>query len=58
MFRPPPPARMPRVDPLARGKATDTLELTELEAPLLDVVLEPGHILYVPAGFPHTTGTM
>ena len=38
------------------GKSKDTLELSELSAPLLDVVMSPGQILYVPAGFPHTTG--
>ena len=38
------------------GKSKDTLELSELAAPLLDVVMSPGQILYVPAGFPHTTG--
>lgn len=40
------------------GKSKDTLELSELSAPLLDVVMSPGQILYVPAGFPHTTGTI
>ena len=57
VFRPPPPSRMPRADPLARGKIKDTLELTELEPPLIDTVLRPGHVLYVPAGFPHATDT-
>ena len=58
VFSPPPPSRMPRADPLARGKSKDMLELTELAAPLLDIVLKPGHVLYVPAGFPHTTDTV
>ena len=47
---------MPKADPLARGKSKDKLELTELSSPLLDIVLTPGQVLYVPAGFPHTTG--
>merc|ERR1711871_13191 len=29
----------------------------ELEEPLLDVVLSPGNVLYIPAGYPHTTDT-
>ena len=37
---------------------TDILEMSELDGPLLDIVLKPGQILYVPAGFPHTTDTM
>jgi hypothetical protein len=45
-------------DPLARGKAHDSLEMSELGEPLLDCVLAPGHVLYVPAGFPHTTDTV
>ena len=39
------------------GKSKDTLSLSELKEPLIDVVMRPGQILYVPAGFPHTTGT-
>lgn len=45
-------------DPLARGKAHDSLDMSELGEPLLDCVLAPGHVLYVPAGFPHTTDTI
>ena len=41
---------------LLTGKSKDTLELSELSVPLVDVVMQPGQILYVPAGFPHTTG--
>lgn len=33
-------------------------DLSELEAPLIDTVLKPGQMLYVPAGFPHTTDTV
>ena len=58
VFAPPPPHKKPLSDPLARGKAHDALSLSELDAPLLDVVLHPGMCLYVPAGFPHTTDTV
>lgn len=57
VFRPPEPQRQYRADPFARGKATDVLTLSELDSePLVDTVLMPGQVLYVPAGFPHTTG--
>jgi uncharacterized membrane protein YgcG len=58
VYTPPPPDAKPHADPLARGKAHDALRLDELAAPLLDVVLRPGDMLYVPAGFPHTTDTV
>jgi len=59
VFAPPPPARMVRADPFARGKGKDLLEISELDAkPLLDIVLKPGQVLYVPGGFPHTTDTV
>ena len=58
VYEPPPPARRPHADPLARGKAHDSLDLSELGEPLIDVVLAPGMVLYVPAGFPHTTDTI
>jgi len=59
VYAPPPPAKRPSADPLARGKADDQLALGELSAePLVDAVLAPGHLLYVPAGFPHTTDTV
>jgi ribosomal protein L16 Arg81 hydroxylase len=56
VFTPPPPSKLYRVDPFARGKGKDILDWKELEKPLLDVVLSPGQILYVPGGFPHATG--
>lgn len=56
VYAPPPPAKMLRADPFARGKGLDVLSLAELQAPLIDTVLEPGQMLYIPAGFPHTTG--
>lgn len=56
VYAPPAPAKMLRADPFARGKGLDVLSLVELQAPLIDTVLEPGQVLYIPAGFPHTTG--
>jgi len=58
VYEPPPPSRRPGSDPLARGKGDDKLSLSELGEPLLEAVLRPGQLLYVPAGFPHTTGTV
>ena len=58
VFSPPPPARMPRADPLARGKGMDQLSIHELDPPVIDTVLSPGNILYIPAGYPHTTDTI
>jgi hypothetical protein len=58
VFSPPDPALKPNVDPMARGKASDVLSLEELEAPVIDTVLSPGMILYMPAGWPHTTDTV
>ena len=59
VYAPPPPARMLRADPFARGKGSNVLEQAELDAqPLIDVVLKPGQMLYVPGGFPHTTDTV
>ena len=39
------------------GKGADVLTLSELDDPLIDATLCPDQVLYVPAGFPHTTGT-
>ena len=58
VFAPPPPSAMPKNDPYARGKANDVLKMEELGEPLVDVVLEPGQVLYVPGGWPHTTDTL
>ncbi len=57
VFAPPPPSRMPKVDPFARGKGSDLLDLHELDLPLIECVLQPGQVLYIPAGYPHTTDT-
>jgi hypothetical protein len=34
------------------------LSFEELGMPLVDAVIGPGDVLYVPVGFPHTTDTM
>jgi hypothetical protein len=57
VFPPPAPCEKPMADPLARGKGDDLLSLDEMGAPLLETRLEPGDVLYVPAGYPHTTHT-
>ena len=57
----------PNADPFARGKGEDSLPLhTLLEGQegrlktdlLMDVVLREGDVLFIPAGFPHTTDTV
>ena len=57
----------PYADPFARGKGTDSLPLhTLLEGMegrlgselLMDVITRKGDILFIPAGFPHTTDTV
>jgi len=53
----PPPRRKGAADPMNRGKAGDVLSFEELGEPLIDAVIKRGDILYVPAGFPHTTDT-
>ncbi|CAK9057337.1 unnamed protein product [Durusdinium trenchii] len=49
------PPQIGDVDPLRRGKDGDVME--DLGKPLLDVVLEPGDVLYVPLGYGHSTST-
>jgi hypothetical protein len=50
------------LDPFTRGKGNDDLPLSLLESSgsklLLEVTLDPGDILFVPARFPHTTDTL
>ncbi len=58
VYAPPAPGKKAGADPFARGKDTDTLGLDELGPPLIDTVLGPGQVLYMPAGFPHTTDTV
>lgn len=61
VFSPPDSSIKPGSDPMARGKGDDSLSLYSLEQEgcqlLLETVLEPGDVLYCPAGFPHTTTT-
>jgi len=52
-----PPKRIKGKDPLNRGKSGDVLDMKDLGKPILDVVLRKGDVMYVPAGFPHTTDT-
>mmetsp|Transcript_3786 Transcript_3786/g.9925 ORF Transcript_3786/g.9925 Transcript_3786/m.9925 type:complete len:692 (+) Transcript_3786:80-2155(+) len=51
----------PSADVFARGKGTDNLPLHVLESMednlLLETDLNPGDVLFVPAGLPHTTAT-
>jgi len=58
VFDPPPPVKKPQLDPMARGKFLDAMQMSELGEPVLDIVLKPGDVLYVPAGYPHTTDTV
>lgn len=53
----PPPRSKETGDPLNRGKGGNVLSFDELNEPLIDAVLRPGDVLYVPTGFPHTTDT-
>ena len=62
VYTPPDPALDSLADMYARGKGEDTLALHDLEGrhgcrKLLDVTLNTGDVLFIPAGFPHTTDT-
>ena len=57
VFRPPPPSEQPALDPFARGKGTDSMKPPASDL-LVDTVMEPGQVLYIPAGFPHETDTL
>ena len=64
VYSPPDPAMKPSADMFARGKGDDNLPLYSLEEghygckKLLDVTMEAGDILFIPAAFPHTTDTV
>ena len=64
VYSPPDPAMKPDADIYARGKGDDNLPLYSLEEgqygcqKLLDVTLEAGDVLFIPAAFPHTTDTV
>jgi len=57
VYKPPPPADAPQLDPFARGKGTDALRADPADL-LIDTVMAPGQVLYIPAGFPHETDTI
>lgn len=60
VYMPTDPAQKPMSDLFARGKGDDNLPLYTLEESgtlLIETTLEEGDVLFVPAGFPHTTGT-
>ena len=61
VYEPTLPSLKPSADVFARGKGTDSLPLHVLESLednlLLETDLNPGDVLFIPAGFPHTTGT-
>lgn len=60
VYLPPDPSKKPMADLFARGKGDDNLPLYSLDETgilLLDTTLEAGDVLFVPAGFPHTTAT-
>ena len=57
VYKPPPPAEAPTFDPFARGKGVDLIN-PKVEDLVLDTVMEPGQVLYIPAGFPHETDTI
>jgi len=65
VYTPPEPSLKPWADMYARGKFDDNLPLHLLETPeggscelLVDTTLHPGDVLFIPAGFPHTTDTV
>ena len=58
VFAPPAPSNKPAADPYARGKGPDDFAVADLQEPLIETNLKPGQLLYIPAGFPHTTDTL
>ena len=57
-WRPPNPLGDALGAALALGKGPEPLRPDALGAPALDVVVEPGDAVYVPAGWPHATDTL
>jgi len=57
VYAPPAPSASPWLDPFARGKGTDAMEARE-EDLLVDTVMKPGDVMYIPAAFPHVTDTV
>jgi len=64
VYTPPNPSIKPTSDIYARGKGDDNLPLYSLEEgsygckKLLDITMEAGDVLFIPAAFPHTTDTV
>ena len=61
VFAIPDPSIKPNSDIFARGKGEDNLPLHSLKETseiLLETTIYPGDILFIPAGFPHTTSTI
>ena len=61
VFAIPDPSIKPNSDIFARGKGYDNLPLHTLKETselLLDTTIYPGDVLFIPAGFPHTTSTV
>lgn len=61
VYLPTDPSAKPMADLFARGKGDDNLPLHVLEENgtlLLETTLNAGDVLFIPAGFPHTTGTV
>ncbi|KAA8499731.1 Bifunctional lysine-specific demethylase and histidyl-hydroxylase NO66 [Porphyridium purpureum] len=59
VYRPPEPGRKPTCEAFSRGKGDDALSEQELEGLLcIETVLTPGEVLFIPAGWPHTTSTV
>lgn len=61
VFAIPDPSIKPNSDIFARGKGEDNLPLHTLKETselLLETTIYPGDILFIPAGFPHTTSTI
>ena len=58
VFAPPVPFLDPKKHPFDRGKFGDVLAPAEVGELLVDVLLVPGKILWIPAGYPHNTDTM
>jgi hypothetical protein len=62
VYAPPNPILKPHADVYARGKGDDSMPLesdnnNSTSHLLLETDLNPGDVLFVPAGFPHTTST-
>jgi len=60
VYAPTDPKQKPLADVFARGKGDDDLPLYSLKESgtlLLEATLEPGDVLFIPGGFPHTTAT-